>query len=63
MADWQRLAARYGELGPGAGQPEAAALMLMGQLVYDTCAAELAGVLANGLAAAVSAGSAWEGAA
>lgn len=62
VTHWRRLASRYGALGPGTGQPETAALVVMGQFIYDTCAEELASVLAA-LPAADSGGCAREGAA
>ena len=45
---WQRLSAKYGELGDGherGGSVATAGLMSMGAVVYDTCARDLAGLL------------------
>jgi hypothetical protein len=45
---WQRLSAKYGELGSGherGGSVATAGLMSMGALVYDTCAQDLVGLL------------------
>ena len=45
---WQRLSARYGDLGAGherGGKTATATLLSMGAVVYDTCAQDLAGLL------------------
>ena len=48
LEDWQRAAARYGELGAGHerhGNEASAWLMALGTVVYDRCARDLAGLL------------------
>jgi len=44
---WRRLSARYGELGGREGSEGPAGIMSMGAVVYDTCAQDLAGMLAD----------------